>query len=134
MQRMISVYNAEIEAGKPLAEATSDPKMIKWSSSLTSKYERKIKGAFDKSWICPSVYRPFTVQQFYGEPLFVHRYGKIRRIFPTNEAKNLIIHASGLGARSGFSVMLTDRVPDIQHIDNGQCFPLYLYEEAQPEE
>ncbi len=38
--KLIDAYNAELDAGTPLAEATTDPKQIKWSSSLTARYER----------------------------------------------------------------------------------------------
>ncbi|GAB4363810.1 MAG: hypothetical protein Kow0026_28540 [Oricola sp.] len=48
-------------------------------------------------------------------------------------AQNLVIHISGKGARSGFSALMAEAVPDIQNVDNGQCFPLYLYEETQPD-
>lgn len=56
------------------------------------------------------------------------------RIFPTAEAENLVIHVSGVGARSGFSVNISDRVTDLQAMDNGQCFPLYLYDEKAQEQ
>ncbi len=132
MRRMISTYNAEIDAGKPLADATNDPKEIKWSSSLTSKYERGIRGNFTDDWISEAHYRPFCIQNFYGEPIFVHRYGKMRRIFPDPKLENLIIQVSGTGARAGFAALMSNRLPDLHTIDSGQCFPLYLYEESQP--
>ncbi len=132
MQRMIATYNAEIDAGKPLADATNDPKEIKWSSSLTSKYQRGIRGEFSDSWITEAHYRPFCIQNFYGEPNFVHRYGKMQRIFPDPDLKNLVIQVSGTGARAGFAALMSKRLPDLHTIDSGQCFPLYLYHETQP--
>ncbi|MHC0055446.1 DEAD/DEAH box helicase [Actibacterium sp. D379-3] len=134
MQQMIATYNAEIDAGKSLADATNDPKKIKWSSSLTSKYERGICGEFSGGWITEAHYRPFCIQNFYGEPIFVHRYGKMQRIFPDPNLENLVIQVSGTGARAGFAALMSNRLPDLHTIDSGQCFPLYLYEEAQPEE
>lgn len=134
MQRMIATYNAEIDAAKPLADATNDPKSIKWSSSLTSKYERGIRGEFSEDWITEGHYRPFCIQNFYGEPIFVHRYGKMQRIFPDPKLKNLIIQVSGTGARAGFAALMSNRLPDLHTIDSGQCFPLYLYEESQPDD
>lgn len=132
MQRMISTYNAEIDAKKPLKDATNDPKLIKWSSSLTSKYERGVRGEYSEDWIIPSIYRPFSMQQFYGEPLFVHRYGKMQRIFPNMEAQNLVVHVCGIGGK-GFSALMLNTLPDIQTMFNGQCFPLYLYEKDRPD-
>jgi len=49
-------------------------------------------------------------------------------VFPSGESENLLICVSGVGARSGFSVNMTNRVPDLQAMDNGQCYPRFLYE------
>ncbi len=134
MERMIATYNGELESKKPLSTATNDPKLIKWSSSLTSKYERGISGKFAASWIVRSSYRPFTSQHFYGEPLFVHRYGKMQRIYPKPDSDNLIIQVSGVGARAGFSALMSNRQPDLHTIDSGQCYPLKLYEPASADD
>ncbi|SIS53337.1 DEAD/DEAH box helicase [Phaeovulum vinaykumarii] len=131
--KLINAYNAELDAGKPLAEATTDPKQIKWSSSLTARYEQGVRGDYSTEWLKISHYRPFTIQHLYGEPLLIHRYGKMRRIFPNNMA-NLVIQVSGVGARAGFSALMSNRISDLHTIDSGQCFPLYLYEETQLEE
>lgn len=133
MQRMIATYNAEIDAEKPLKDATNDPKEIKWSSSLISKYERGIRGEFLTDWITSALYRPFFMQNFYGEPIFVHRYGKMQRIFPDAEAENLVIQVSGVGARAGFSALMCNVIPNLHTVDSGQCFPLYEYEENKPD-
>ena len=130
---MVASYNTELDAGKSLEQATSDPKLIKWSSSLTSKFKQGIRGSFSESWITKALYRPFCMQQFYGEPLFIHRYGKMRRLFPDAAAQNRVIQVSGIGARAGFSALMTDAVPNLHTIDTGQCFPLYLYEAAKPQ-
>ena len=127
MKRLISVYNSELEKEKPLTEATTDSKLIKWSSSLTSKYERGIRGSFSEAWITTGLYRPFYFQQFYGDPMFVHRYGKLGKFLP-NLKRNLVIQVSGIGAKTGFSTLMSDKLPELQIVENGQCFPLYLYE------
>ena len=132
MRKMIATYNSELENGKPLSEATTDSKMIKWSSSLTAKYERGIRGSFSEDWITTGLYQPFYLQRFYGEPMFVHRYGKLRRIFPDSECENLVIQVSGVGATTEFSALMSDLMPNLHTVDSGQCFPLYWYDEAQP--
>ena len=133
MQRMISTYNSEIDTGKSLPEATKDPKLIKWSSSLNSKFERGVHGEFAEGWITEAHYRPFQAQCFYSEPIFVHRYGKMQRIFPHSSATNLVIMMTGIGSRNGFSTLMSNILPDLNLMEAGaQCFPLYLYEQAQP--
>ena len=41
---------------------------------------------------------------------------------------NMTICITGLGTTKGFSVLMTDAIPDIQLQMNGQCFPMFLYE------
>ena len=131
---MIETYNAELDAGKSLAQASTDPKRIKWSSSLTAKYERKVRGSYSSKWILRSQYRPFTKQHLYGEPLLIHRYAKMGRIFPSDGVENLVIQVSGIGARAGFAALMSDSLPDLHTVDSGQCFPFFLYEPATPED
>ncbi|XXQ69492.1 type ISP restriction/modification enzyme [Neisseriaceae bacterium B1] len=43
-------------------------------------------------------------------------------------ATNLVICITGIGARSGFSALITDKIPDLHTLDTSQCFPIFLYE------
>ncbi|MFD2836964.1 type ISP restriction/modification enzyme [Azotobacter vinelandii] len=36
-----------------------------------------------------------------------------------------------MGGRSGFSVLMTDTLPNLHVLDTVQCFPLFLYEEEE---
>ncbi|MEM0733066.1 type ISP restriction/modification enzyme [Neisseria perflava] len=47
---------------------------------------------------------------------------------PSRSIENLVICISGTGSNKGFSVLMTDQVPDLQLQMNGQCFPMFLYE------
>lgn len=51
---------------------------------------------------------------------------------PTAEAENLTICLT-LSGTKGFSVLISDLVPDLHLIGDAQCFPLYLYEETSTE-
>ena len=44
------------------------------------------------------------------------------------QTDNLVICITGIGARSGFSVLMTNKVPDLHTLDTSQCFPMFLYE------
>ena len=57
------------------------------------------------------------------------RVYQMPRIFPEARAENLVIQATGVGAKS-FSVLISDKLPCLDNIEKGQCFPLYLYDEA----
>ena len=50
------------------------------------------------------------------------------KIFPVAGTENLVISITGVGAK-GFSTVITNSLPDLQVHFNGQCFPLYLYDE-----
>ena len=51
-------------------------------------------------------------------------------IIPTQSCiSNRVICLTGLGTSKGFSAIMTNVVPDVQLQANGQCFPLFLYEE-----
>ena len=45
---------------------------------------------------------------------------------------NRVICVTGIGARSGFSVLMTDTLPDLSSIESNQCFPLKLYQKVDP--
>jgi len=42
-----------------------------------------------------------------------------------------VIAVSGIGVSKDWSVMISNRIADIQLMANGQCFPLYYYEKAE---
>lgn len=52
-------------------------------------------------------------------------------IFPGHSLNNIVICVSGIGARSGFSVLMTDLLPNLHTLDTGQCFPLYIYDKLE---
>lgn len=135
MKATIEFYNREVNRFDPndSVEAknfiNTDPTCISWSDSLIPKVEKQIKGSFSSSSFILSSYRPFQKQWLYYDRMFNDRVGKMPVIFPSSEVKNRVIHISGAGARSGFTALMSDNITDIQHVDNGQCFPLKLYAE-----
>ena len=130
MASMIKVYNGLIDNQITFENALFDPTKIKWSSSLETSFKRGVRGSFQETWIQTAIYRPFEKTNIYFDPLFIHRRGQMPRIFPNAEAQNLVISVAGIGSQRGFSALMTDTMPDIQLVQNGQCFPFYLYENA----
>ena len=51
-------------------------------------------------------------------------------MFPTGGEENLLIYMNGVSSSKDFSALITDKITDVQFQFNGQCFPLYYYEEA----
>ncbi len=106
-----------------------DPKRISWSSSLLPNVARGRKACFNSARLVSSMYRPFTKQWLYFDDMMNHRVAKWPRLFPTPEHENIVIAVTGIGGNKEFSVIISDVLPDIQLQANGQCFPLYYYED-----
>jgi len=107
----------------------NDATKISWTVNLKSNLARGSKIKFEERDLFPSVYRPFTKQWLYFNRDLVERMLQMPRIFPNAEAENLVIQATGVGAKT-FSVLISNQIPCLDNIEKGQCFPFYLYEEA----
>lgn len=109
----------------------TDPTKIKWSANLKRDFQKGKGLEVNDGFFVPYVYRPFTKQwQFYSRRLN-DRVSQMPRIFPDAELPNRVIAITGKGGRSGFSVLMVNALPDLQIVDNGQCFPLWIYEPAK---
>ena len=137
MNKMIITYNKAVSDYAVSKEKqinsllNSDPKTIKWSSTLIPKAERGKKREFNKSYLRVSSYRPFQKQWLYSDVFFIDRFGLTDKLLPNTQHPNVFIQLSGLGARSGFSVLMNNSIASLDLIEKGQCFPLYLYERTK---
>ncbi len=144
MTAMISFYNEQVDAFRSLYGTQprkvrdskvdgfidKDPTKISWSSSLIPDLVNGKVGEIDGTNSQLSIYRPYSKQWLYFDPMFNHRVSQMRRIFPVGAATNIVINLSNIGSKFEFSALLCDAAPDFQTHFNGQCFPLYLYDEA----
>ena len=137
IQAMISFYNSEVERfqSEKLGNdkntinrfINNNPGKISWSEGLKADLSRGKLLEFDEGWIVPSIYRPFTRQWLHFSRRLNERVYQMPQIFPHADAENRLICGTGVGARS-FSVLMVDKIPEVQMVANGQCFPLHLYE------
>lgn len=141
MGRMIDFYDSEVDRyeaeGRPKdigKFVDDDTRKISWTRGLKTSLSRGYRAKFSDVSIQPAIYRPFVNQWQYFDRRLNELVYQMPRIFPLAETKNLVIQVSGTGGRSGFSALLVDRLPNFHHLDTGQCFPLYLYEESQPDD
>lgn len=130
MQAMIAFYNQQIEK----KEVSNDKTKISWTVNLTKDWSKGKKHDFDGTAFVRSTYRPFCKQQLYYHHPFIERPGIWNKLFPTPQHKNLVICVSGVGGSKDFSTLIADMIPDLQVLSNGQCFPLYWYEENKGEQ
>ncbi len=134
IRRSIAFYNAQVKkvAKGDIKDITIDSTKFSWSDGTITDASRQRTYNFDDGFVTDSVYRPFSQSKlFYYKPLNERQY-QIPKLFPTLGAKNLLICVKGIGDKD-FSCLVTEKIPDLQLIFNGQCFPLYWYEEKKDE-
>lgn len=132
VKTLVSNYNDELGISSK-DDLSTDPTKISWTSSLI---DRALRGEPLKYYpdIRIGLYRPFSKMQTYRGEGLVHRRGQHDEFFPTKDSQNLLINLVGIGSSKDFSALITDVIPDIQLMANGQCFPLYWYEENKVQE
>lgn len=141
MRHMIDFYNAEVSrhmaAGQPNdinKFVSDDGRKISWTGNLKADLASSKSLMFDVEGIRPAIYRPFQRQWQYFNRRLNERVYQMPQIFPNADVHNLIIQASGTGARAGFSVLMSKALPSYDLVEKGQCFPLYLYNETKPKD
>ncbi|SIR09374.1 Predicted helicase [Paracoccus thiocyanatus] len=138
----INFYNLELsrfsgfdqrpEPEKLINFVTIDERAFSWGGDILKHFARGVRLEFSEDKLFPSIYRPFQKQHLYFDPILNNRIYQMPRMFPYKEARNSIIQVSGVGAKN-FSALMSDTMPCLDNIEKGQCFPLYLYEETQPD-
>jgi len=109
----------------------TDETKIKWDDKLIRKVSQGKKLSFDNSCIRQTFRTPFCREIIYFNEDFNWSRVLLPKIFPTPSSNNLVISCIGKGASRGFSALISDQVYDYHFQQNGQCFPLYYYEERQ---
>ena len=127
IRKTINFYNYLIE-NKLDTEVNNS--LISWSRGLKKQFENGRKIIFNEN-ISTSLYRPFTKSLLYFDRSLNEYVYKLPLIFPRKDINNIVICTSGIGARKGFSVLISNMIPDLSTLDSTQCFPLYLYEKEE---
>ena len=132
-ERMTKDYLAAISELEQNSDLTVDEAArrysshIKWNDELKDKLRRKIQTKFEESNIRKVAHRPFVTTNCYADYTFIQRRYQMGRIFPENSSENRVICVPGKGSKKTFSVLMTNRLCDLQLMFNGQCFPRYQY-------
>ena len=107
----------------------NDPLKISWSRAYRNDIKKNKPKIFNSSFASIGLYRPFVKENLYFDKEILNDVGPIANMFPFNGSSNLIICVTSAGSSKDFSCIITDIIPDVQLMFNGQCFPLYYYEE-----
>ncbi len=143
MSQMVTFYRKEVERylaarsdstqvmPEDVADfINSDPTKISWTRELKQDLERGNKRPFRETAIVAAYYRPFQKQWFYFDRHLNNCVYQMPKVFGNGDLSNLVISTTGRGSSKEFCALIADRVLDLEMISKGQCFPLYLYEQA----
>lgn len=138
---MVSFLNGQIDLFQEEMEknpnikvkdyVVKDEKSIKWDDKLFRKVKLSTKLTFNKTDIRTSFRVPFCKEKLYFNEDWNWSRVLLPKVFPELETDNLVISLIGKGASRDFSVLISNTVIDYHFQQNGQCFPLYYYEEKE---
>lgn len=143
IQNMIASYNLEVKRYKTACTGLlpnqypevsnfidTDPTKISWGVNLKQGLAKFKTIEFSANAVTQSLYRPFTKRWLYFSKSLNHSLYRMPSVFPSFSSENLVICVSGIGARSGFSTVITNCVPNYDTLEKALCFPLYTYDEG----
>ena len=144
MTGMIGFYNTELDrfnhahsggSTKDLLEKVdgfidTNPSKISWTRALKAELAKNHWFDFDENCLTTSLYRPYMKQWLYFNRRFNEMVYQMPRLFPDAQAENRAIMVKGNWRGEGQLALIVDRPVCLQPDGGGQCFPLYLYEQA----
>lgn len=142
IESMIDYYNSEVKryvyacSGKSKDLWQDVDSFVDFSSTQLS-WTREVKQDLARqnfrsvvsAGFVKSLYRPFSKSWMYFNQHFNNCVYQMPRLFPSAGVDNQMICVTSLGAKKGFTALISDSVMDLNALEAGaQCFPLYLYE------
>ena len=132
IRKTIEFFNTERErfhkenpAGDPRNWARYNKRKINWTSEWLKDLKRNEDKVIDNSRFTIGMYRPFTKRNIYFDRHVITRIGKQTQFFPEKLAENRLICHVGKGAKTDFSCLMVDVVPDVNLISPTVCLPKF---------
>lgn len=115
---MINNYNSEVikEGGQDKKPSMRDYSKIKWTTNLEKKFMNGNKLKYKPNLVTCEIYRPFTKKWLMYDPDLVERPGLYMKKWGS---KNVAIVTTGRSTSKGFSVIVTDVIPDRNLMSGG---------------
>ena len=132
VERTISHYNeeaAQIFEGKKTEPQIDSTKGL-WNGDWKILLSQRRLISIDNLEYRISAYRTFVKMWTCFDKNLLHSRYQLPKLFPDDTHTNLVIDALGTGGTKPFSCIITNEIPDYQYQFNGQCFPLYWYDES----
>ena len=110
----------------------SYPTVIKWSSTLRDRFKRGERIVYNDGDRIESLYRPFTVKQYFADPIMSDRLTRnhYEMFGPDLKLSNQVICINGPGSNN-FAVLGASRPVEKKYCDTNNaatfCLPLYRY-------
>nr|WP_244937872.1 type ISP restriction/modification enzyme [Acidipropionibacterium jensenii] len=132
MSRMIDYYNQQVNEAISGRDLSNDPTQISWSRNIRRMAEKGRSQAYDPSHLrTEAIYRPFTKEAVYFDPVFNSVPGKNAAYFPTPTHDNIGIAVIAPRPGTEFVALATDQLPDLSLFTYmAQFFPRWTYERA----
>lgn len=111
-----------------------DDQKISWSLALRNAIVAGRNKTVSGERLFQSSYRPFVKSWFYFDRQFNEVVYQMPKIFPSPDVENRVIGISGVGARSGFSVLMLGKLPSLDTMEKGQNYPLKIFEPHSEEQ
>ncbi|CDO48698.1 DEAD/DEAH box helicase [Bartonella tribocorum] len=127
-QRRLVAENPSISMKKIIDYDTTK---ISWTDALISKLKRSIEATFESHLKALILYRPFMTLWHYTSPFLNEGLGHTHQFFNSNILGNLGICVSGIGNRSGFSCLMTNKPISFDTLEKTRCYPLLLYSDEK---
>lgn len=134
VKSMMDFYNEEMDRYSQSNgdyELSTDSTKISWTAILKKRsiqgFRYKLNLTDDEFRL--GMYRPFTKSGVYFNRFFIENVGLSPIMFPSVNCENKYICVTGKGSSKEFGCLISNLIPDLQLMFNGQCFPLYWYEE-----
>ena len=136
VKMIINFYNQNLEkyisqsfVKEPKDFVDYDSTKISWEHNFLVSMSKHTRFKFNKECSGIGLYRPYFKQNMFYDKVLIQRTYQQMVIFPNTKLNNIVICVCGIGGTKDFSALITDITPDLQIMFNGQCFPLYWYEE-----
>ena len=112
----------------------ADLTKISWNRSLKNLLAKNQQIELHTKHITRSLYRPFASSAVYFDRPVNDMVYRMPSMFPTPQHTNIGIESAGASSPTGWSVLATSSMPDVQLLGNGQFFPRFTWERVEAPE
>ncbi len=113
----------------------SDPQMYSWTRALRADLVNDKPLSLTDGEVRAVNYRPFGKRNIFYSKRLNEVVSRTAELFPNQNSKNRCVVVSGKGSRNGLSVLMVDRMLDLNAFDGGtQHFPIKFYEKMDADD